>query len=312
MPVPTDEELDEFIEEALAAKLEAIDKVQGRIWRRKRNVLTLLLVFFVPATFAATMWYGTDGAGANFEFASAWAVPFAMIGIFAALYAGIRWRYMTDEIPFEYEPDVVAPLIYFLDPRLGYRPREGVSISDVEDSQMAPAPIDELQCGAFFEGTIRTIDLRLGEVEAKNRERGGLRKKVTFQFDGIFLVAEYKGEVDGHTVIASSADSRAGSELEVIDGGKEKAIDDLHIFSSAPEATRELLGPAIIERIAELPRPLFLSMAKNRLILAYEGPDYFEQPRSHAITDTSHLHRVGRQLSAAIDLVEALEMRVMA
>ncbi len=311
MPVPTDEELQEFIEDALSAKLDVIDKAQRRFERRRRNVLTVLTVFFIPATIAATLWFGTDGAGANFEFSSAWGVPLAMIAIFAAVYAGIRVRFLPYEIPFEYEPDVIAPLISYLDPRLGYRPKNRFSPSQLESSELFGASVCALDCGAYFEGKIRSIGLCFGEVKAtieKRSEQGG---SANSQFEGLFLVAEYEGKFDGRAVVVASRGREIWNVdvgLEPIDFDGEQWADKLDIYGSSSEAARALLRTPVGERIARVEAPFFFAVMDDRLLLAQQMPRYFQRPPDLPITDTAHLHRVGRQLSAVIDLVEYMEM----
>lgn len=320
MPVPSAEELQEFIDDPLAAKLAAIDKVRRRLQRRNRTLLGVLAVIFVPATCVLTLWVGTDGAGANFQF---WegvvAVP-AMAVAYAAVYALMRWRYLDEEIPFEYEPDVVAPLIYYLDPRLKYRVNDRFSRREFVDSAIAQTPIDHFESGPYFSGDIRSLQVQLGAVEAKAEGRRGLFKEVTFCFEGLFVVVDYPERFDGFTIAVSTDEEwnpeHSDDDLEGVEVESDSFGKRFDVYASAPEEAKKHLTPAVAERLEGAweafgkegsPPSLIVVLAGHRLFFAHRCPDYFERSDAMAITDTGHLHRIGGQLSAVIDLVEVVE-----
>lgn len=322
MPVPSPEELAEFIDDPLAHKLASQARIYWRKKRRNRNLLTVLFVIFIPATCATTLWFGTDGAGANFEPMAAAGVPFAMALLFGVVYAALWVRLVAEELPFEYEPDMVAPVVHYIDPRIAYRPKNGLAQSDFEKSQFIPEEVGEFSSRRCFDGSIRSLKLRFGQLEASSARRRGWRKKPDFSFRGLFAVAQFERGFPGYTAIYPTGDQQWTwwDPAVAPDGAQalELNLSGLAAISTDPEAASELLTPPVVERLNTLQEafsddasttesPAFcLVLSNDGCFFAHPHRAYFERPASLAIKDTAHLHRVGRQISALVGVIERL------
>lgn len=183
MAPPSSDELDEFIEDPLADKLAVIRKIRARMRSRSRVLAVIVAVFGLPTTVAVTQWYATDTAS------MVW-IPAATVIGWIAVYAGIWYRHIAEEIPFEYRDDIVVPLVHFVDPRLKYHTDGEISEAELVASAFFGEEIAECAGEDLFEGQIGSIEVRFADVEVTGSDRN---------FEGLFFIAGFPGhtgEVD--------------------------------------------------------------------------------------------------------------------
>lgn len=315
MPVPTDEEIDEFIEDALADKLGTLQRVRDRRERKIRTGTVALLFIFIPATFVATAVIGWDSGYGRFDFQALLIVPIVMAAIFGILYFALRqWFYWVD-LPFRYKPDILAPLVHFIDPQIRYREEGGLSRDEVIESRFMGDDIQNFESRDFFRGRLRSGKLDVADISATSAASEGID-----EFHGLFVAARVPVEFDGLTVITARLPEGRGTfkPREINDEVRDIEVDGLEevrISSTAPEIAEILRNPAIIDRLARLRRIIadrgdddfYLGLTGDRFFFALCDPDYFDRPNSVPLVDTTHLHRVGRELCAVIDLIEHLQ-----
>lgn len=329
MPVPTTDELQGFIDDPMAAKLETLDETVRRQRFRHRTVLAVLAIVFVPATAIITLVTGTDRLAQTFDFDALLTVPPAMFLIAAAIYGFVRYRFLSFDIPFEYKPDMVAPVVHYIDPRLRYRPDDEVPAEDFLKSGLAQTSVDAYGGEQTYRGSLRSIDLRFGALRARSTAGSGGRRRPVLDFDGLFLVADLPREFEGYTIVIASDDEEPAFSWDPQRHPKDlTAVDDtdlsdhFDVYSTAPEAARLLLSPEVLVRIEDLrhvaaakrgddagPKTtpsLAFVFCDRRFYLARHRPAYFDRPPDLDPRDPAHLHQIGEELRIAIDLVECL------
>lgn len=252
MAAPSNDELDEFIEEALAEKLAVIHKIRRRMRGKSRILGFILVVIGLPTTCFVSHWYGADGG--SFDPTAAW-IPLAMIAGWVGLFFFVRSRYISEEIPFEYHTDVVLPLVHFVDPRLSHYTEKTLPADDLEDCPLIAGAIEKFEGGDFFEGELSGFEVRFGDVEvATDRE----------PLQGLLFVAEFPDELDG------------------VD---QRAFED---------------------KLGELAGAFEMDTTGRRLFAIRRDGEYFDRDPDIRSDDTSHLHRIGRELAGLIAYCEEI------
>ena len=105
MAAPTREELDEFIEEILGDKLAGWQEFEERLRRRRRDLGVVLAL--CAGVSAAALYFGSDQVvGA-----------LTSLGLGVAIWFGYWVKHRLAERPFDYDEDLLSPLIYFVYPR---------------------------------------------------------------------------------------------------------------------------------------------------------------------------------------------------
>lgn len=319
MPVPTLDELADFIEDPLRAKLEANQKIRRKNRRRNAIIMAVVCLLFLPAAIGATIWHGSYGN----EFlggASSVSIPIVLALVFAFLYMPIRLRYSSEEIPFEYPPDVVAPVVQFIDPRLTYGEEKGVEANDIVEGGVLSATPDRFVSSHLFEGSLRSARLRLAYVEAQTTSKKMLRRVVGDEFCGLFAAARFDEEFAGTTVVAPRRgdDTVPGEEFQTVEVDIGEFEERFQCRSTAAETWAELISTPLAERITALDEAFSakdsddeprwkIVFRGDRLFFAHPEQDYFDRAAPRFSVDTAHLHRVGRQIRAVVDLVEFVE-----
>lgn len=318
MPVPTIDELTDFIDDPLCAKLEANRKIRRKNRRRNAFIMAVVLLLFLPAAIAATIWHGRYGN----EFlggASSISIPIILALVFAFLYMPLRLRFSSEEIPFEYVPDVVTPAIQFIDPRLAYGEEKGLACDDIVEGGLLSTTPDRFESNHRFEGMLRDAEVHFAYVEAQVTTKKVFRAVTDDAFCGLFLTSRYDKFFDGTTIVTPrGGDTECDEEFESIDVDIGNIDRDFACRSTTPETTRQWFTPSLVERISALDDafaagngatpPWRIVFRGPRLYFAYKKPDYFDRQAPRYSVDTTHLHRVGRQLRALIDLVEFIEV----
>lgn len=307
MPAPDTDELNEFIDDILSSKLQVLRNARAKRGIRRRTILAIMGFLFIPATAIVTWAVGVDGWTGQFDPAALLWVPAMMIAIFAALYFPLRWAFTGAKLPFEYKPDMVVPLIHFIDPRLKSQPRK--SPKDlVEACPIFDEPVDDLRYQDYFGGELRDMELHLSILEFGDRQ-------------GFFAAAKLPRQISGtHLAFAHLEPSSVGQDLplDLQEQDRQERCRELRFRSTDAEAARELLDAPILKRICGLfdafqtgeTTPVALSLSGDQFSLFAEKPKHLDRPKGlTSITDTSHLHELGDQLSRIVDLAEALRDR---
>ena len=324
MPVPTEDELREFIEDPLRAKLEANRSIRRRQSRRTRIFTTTYLLLSLTVTCAVTM---ALGIGADDGFWATYWGSFALVGGWIGLYVLIWHRHIAEELPFDYRDEVVAPVVHYLDPRLDYRPGGVFSAGDLEEAGLFDE-VDDLRGGEGFSGTVGGIELRFGAVVVPGSRWPPWA--MSDRFRGLVAVADYPIDVDGEVLLVARPGDREAGEHPAVDGwvpvgdaagevSEESAFGgDFEIWTDRHANFEALSHPEIVDRLRELRRqsvddgeahstpPVALLMRDATLYIAIPADDFFDASPSCDDVDTTHLHRVGHQLRLVIDIVESL------
>lgn len=326
MPVPTTDELQEFIDDALCAKLKANRKIRSANRRRNTLIMALVLIVFLPVTIGVTIWIEDNALTDLLGESSAVSVPVIFALLFAFLYMPIRLRYSSEEIPFEYTPDIVAPLVHFIDPRLTYCKDGGVEAAQVADIGLGPSNIGAFRTRHLFEGTVSKATLQFCHVEIRQHQSRWFQSASTCDFQGLFFDARLAEEFPGTTIIEPrrSRDFDGGLATD-LDDDRLESVELEHvgidlprrfvIRSTHPERVGDRLSCAIGERIDVLyerfadehktqSAPFVIILTDSRLVFAHRCETYFDRDLDRFSLDTTHLRRLGRQLCALVDLAE--------
>ena len=160
MPAPHPDELHDFIEDALAAKLQANHRKASKNRRRNLLVMGAMVLIFLPLSCFLTFTFGVDETGETLELLRAASIPILLTLAFALVYVPLRLWYVNEPIPFDYPDDLAAPVIQYIDPRLQHRASAGL-----QDDRL-PEPIANATCqnpraDHRFQGTIAGASTRL-------------------------------------------------------------------------------------------------------------------------------------------------------
>lgn len=105
MPAPSEEELREFVEEILGDKLRIWQEFEDSLRRRRRDLGVALAIFAGGS--AAALYFGADRPSA--------AATSLLLGV--AIWCGYWIKHRLVSRPYEYDEDVLSPLVYFVYPR---------------------------------------------------------------------------------------------------------------------------------------------------------------------------------------------------
>ena len=336
MPVPTIDELTDFIEDPLRAKLNANRKIRRKNRRKNALLMAVVVLIFLPVAIGATIWHGSYGN----EFlggATSSTVPILLALVFAFLYMPLRLRYSSEEIPFEYTPDVVAPLIHFIDPRLSYSSDRGIEGDEFAQAGVLDERVEGFDSRHLFAGRLRDVELRLAYVEARAKGKGVFRRQGGEKFRGLFAVARFAENVGAATVVIPRRTSPSSDPLEfghTVVASQDEGLDSVQLGDHEFDSRFELRSTGegvlsrwftepVVERLVALhdafcddqtsPAPPFVLLAcDDRLYFACRQEDYFERSAPRHSLDTTHLHRRGRQIRALVDVVEFTAMALRA
>ena len=272
MPAPHPDELNDFIDDALADKLRANRRRASKNRRRNLFVMGAMVFVFLPLSCFLTFTFGVDDTGETLELLRAASVPILLTLAFALVYVPVRLWIVNKPIPFDYADDIVAPLIQFIDPRLQHRAELGL-----EDDVLPPAIASHI-CSSpnadhRFQGRVGGAQTRLIRLSCPPplwRRPFGPRRPDDL---GLLLI------VDAHQ----------DPEISISNRGDD-AIADL----------RRTLGATF-----DLPGTPYIHTEGARLNLLAWGVDPMDRDLPIHDTDTSHLHQTGRLVSALITIAES-------
>lgn len=313
MSVPTDEELREFIEDPLASKLKANRSIRNKKRRRGRLMTVVFLIIALPITCAITVALGMgvdDGFWATYRPA-----VFLVIG-WVFLYRLIWKNYVYEEPPFEYRHDVSTVMVHYIDPRIHHRPEEGFEPEDLRDLLGGHAEFDDLHTEEYFTGNPAGAAVSLGEVDFAATDGDGN----TLGACGLAAIWELPEPPTPVTVAVRRGCDGLGPDddslqpVNLEDASFPKHIDV--VATDSQQAKRRMTSQLVeyIRQFDELlvqhadepsdwPAEFLIVIRDRRLSLFRPADSYFEQSGSLPSTDTAHLHWIGTELCAVMELV---------
>ena len=287
MPAPDPTELRDFIDEALGEKLKRMEGVERRRHRKTRTFGAFLLLILVPTGFITTILFGVETVNGQTDYSGLYEYPLMMVAVFLGLFVPYHlWKHSRPR-PFEYNADVVSSLIYYLDPRLSYRPDGGISETEIHNSGIPEAPIRRFESSDLATGTLRDIELHFGRVAAYESR---WKNPFKYSFQGVFLHARLPRTYNSTTVLPGLSGEERTNQLS--ESQSERLQTAEHIW-------REEIPKSASSQLSMILR-------EDKVYLAIPIADLFDPGPALQLGDTEKLHRVAKVLMEAITVVESL------
>lgn len=299
--------------------------------RYKRNLLILLVVDVVVGILVSNT-----------------IIPQAFIGIipgslvyamFAPLYIFIRRNWSFDPINEEYKKSVIPKIISFLDSQLAYKPKEGISQREFNDSDLFGRPTSSFQAEDLVEGRIDEFPVRLSDVDARQRSSGkdssgkSSGSSSSTLMNGLYAVVKIPQKVPSRVIIQQSniinnavnqfAQQILGSSLtealrdnmhqRIIKTGHHDFDKDFEVVCADESVALQLLNPMLRQMLmaikAEMDPFVFIKVAvfDDQLHIAYNGVTLFEGDAHRSFFDNDISKKYFFYMTSVVGLAKAMQ-----
>jgi hypothetical protein len=204
----------------------------------------------------------------------------------------------------QFKQQVVGRLVSIYDPGLTYSPRDGITRSEFQSSQIHRHKIDRYKCEDLLFGKIDATKFRFSEVHAEYKttstdSKGNTQTHWHTIFKGIFFIADFNKYFSGTTlVLPDIAEQNLGGFGKMLQGWSAKlgaqpgqlvTLEDpeferlFAVYSTDQVESRYILSTSLMERLVafrhRLDKPVALSFINSCVYIAMSSnKDYFEPP----------------------------------
>jgi len=326
------EEFDQYYEKELKPTLALLEAKRLGIANRfsykryKRNLLLLLVVDVAVGLSVSNN-----------------LIPQAFIGIipgsfvyamFAPLYIFIRRNLSFDPINEEYKKSIIPKIISFLDPQLSFKPKDGISLREFNQSNLFETPTS-FQAEDLVEGQVDGLSIRLSDVQASrrsnNRNDAGKHSSYTL-LHGLYAIVKLDRAVPSRVMIKQTnvvsnalgqfarqvlgnaiVDAvRNHLHLRLVKTGNEAFDKDFEVTCAEEEVAKQLLSPMLLQLIlalkSEVGLQILLSMFDDQLHIAYNGVNLFEGDAHKSFVEQNISKKYFLYLSSVVGMAQALQV----
>lgn len=248
-----------------------------------------------------------------------------VITIFAiqAIYVGSRkTAYMV-----RYKSRVLTAVTKEVQPKMSYRPHEGISKALFKSSGIYSSRIDRYHSEDLFIGEVGETEVCFSEVKAERKETSrdsDGKTKTTWKtvFDGIFFMADFHKDFDTWVTVMPDFAERSfgwfGKKLQNL-GGKVVRLENPEfeqafvVRGGDQVAARYILTPDMQERLLELRRlhgtSVKLAFKDSRVLLTFDSrKNWFEPDFKAPSNDLRQIETFVREMQSCCSIVDTLNL----
>lgn len=216
-----------------------------------------------------------------------------------------------------YKEQVIGAMVSRLCEGAEYRPDEGISQRQFEDSGLFSTRPDRYRSEDRISGRIDRTDFVCSEIVAEERQvtvdsKGRRHEQWVDIFRGFFFIADFQKDFQGRTVVCRNSWFRwpSSRRVKLENPAFEKRFDT---YSTDQVEARYLLTPGMMERLLALddrfPGKITLSFVDSRIVVAIpDAKDHFETGIWRNQLDPGILSREYEVLTALLGIVNDLQL----
>ncbi len=282
--------LHEYYERVLKKDLIGLEQQRKNIASSLINIhvyFSLMIIFsFIFGWFVAIQMSNEE---ADFGFTVFIIMALVIVGL------SIYWPFLVFRIKKNYvqsfKKSIVEKIVHFVNQDLIYEPQKYISPDLFMASGIFRASPSEYWGDDYVSGTIGNLSLAFSEVNAQQRMG---QNHVTI-FKGLFFVIDCHRSFAGETyILPDLAQGSFGKQLgklfqswntkrgQVISINKAEFEKYFVVYSSDPEAARDILSAPLINRILDYrksyPRAVYFSFFKNMIFIGLSHPKSIFEP----------------------------------
>lgn len=244
---------------------------------------------------------------------------FVIYGIYVG---GRKAAYVT-----RYKAKVLTAVTKEVQPKMNFRPHEGISKALFKSSGIDSSRIDRYQSEDLFLGEVGETEVYFSEVKAErkdtSRDSDG-KTKTTWHtvFDGIFFMADFHKEFDTWVTVMPDFAEKSfgwfGKKLQNFGGNvvrlENPEFEQAFVVRGGDQvAARYILTPDMQERLLELRRfhgtSVKLAFKDSRVILTFDSRDNWFEPDFHKPSnDLRQIEGFVMELQSCCAIVEILNL----
>lgn len=232
-----------------------------------------------------------------------------------------------------FKPDVIKPLLKFIEPNLHYMPESGISSDVFSASSLFTEYPDRYHAEDMISGKRGKTEVQFCEVHAEYKSSLATQlltdtKEYHTFFKGIFFVADFNKNFKGTTlVVPDTAEKRfgklVGNCLQKVAGfnrpgeltklENQNFEDSFVVYSDDQIESRYILTPDLMRRITELsyflPSPPYISFVNSKIHIALSSnDDLFESRIFSKVADIYLLSEYCQILQSTLNIVDNLDL----
>lgn len=239
----------------------------------------------------------------------------------AAIVAVAAWYFCvtsrSGKLNASYKQEVIAAMVSRLCEGAEYRPDEGISLQEFENSGLFSTRPDRYHSEDRIAGRIGKTDFVCSEIVAQERQvtvdsKGRRHEQWVDIFRGFFFIADFQKDFQGRTVVCRNSwfKWRSSRRVKLENPVFEKRFDT---YSTDQVEARYLLTPGMMERLLALderfPGKITLSFIDSCIVVAIpDAKNHFETGIWRDQLDPDVLSREYDVLTALLGIVNDLQL----
>ena len=300
----------EFYEAKLLPDLKILDQERKQVDRRVLLIGTIALVLII---LIGRLFHGS-GTG--------------YFQILAAVIAFIAISAVSKKYRQNFKNNIIQKITTFVDEKLVYSPEGYVSREEFSNSGIFQKYCNNYSGEDHFKGKLGKTDIEFSEIIGRHVTTTGTgsKKKQHYKiiFKGIFIVADFNKNFNGHTVVLPDTAERMlgkfGQNLQSMSSRDELIkLEDLEfekefcVYGDDQVEARYLLSTSLMKRIVDYKRKwntkLYLSFHHSKVYIAVKtSKNLFETRLFKSIVDYNFMQENIHYLELLTGIVEDLNL----
>ena len=304
------------IKEQLVSELQQLEAKRKELYAQTRK---FLIVFIAVGIVGAIVALITEA----FQFLIGGLVVGGIIYAIVASVNGNKYKK-------EFKQKVIPAIVRAIDPELKYQADNHITKSQFYESQIFKQRADKYSGEDYFSGMIGKTSVEFSELHAQERHtttdsKGRTQTHYVTFFRGLFMIADFNKEFNGHTIVLPDTAEKAfgwlGKKLQSWNVSREDLIyledpefeKEFVVYGSDQVEARYILATSMMRRILDLKKKfncsIYLSFLNSNVYVAiYTNKNMLEPKLSESLLERDSVKKFYDQISQCVNIIDELNL----